>query len=268
MPARMPVLFLGHGNPMNAITKTAWARAWQKLGQRLPKPRAILMVSAHWYVPETAVTAMEQPRTIHDFGGFPQALYDVQYPASGAPWLAERMQKLELGSLALDQNWGLDHGAWSILCHLFPKADIPVVQLSINSHEPNEFHYLLGQKLRALREEGILIIGSGNIVHNLRTFAWNNPAAKPPAWAEEFERVVRHCIEQRQPEPLINYLSLTKEAKLAAPTPEHYLPLLYVLGASHNDEPLSFPIEGSEGGSLSMLSLQCGDELAEYNSNI
>lgn len=257
MTERMPVVFLGHGNPMNAVQGTVWSRAWAAIGQGLPRPRAVLSISAHWYVPETAVTAMASPRTIHDFGCFPRELFEVQYPAPGAPILAARTQQL-LSPLQVraDQSWGLDHGTWSVLRHVFPNADVPVVQMSIDARQPSEFHFELGKRLAPLRYEDILVLGSGNVVHNLRAYAWNKPSIKPYDWAKRFEANVRDLIQQGEHRPLMDYPELGRDAALSIPTPDHYLPLLYVLGASVKSDTVSFPIEGFEGGSLSMLSVQ------------
>jgi 4,5-DOPA dioxygenase extradiol len=256
---RLPVLFLGHGNPMNALEDNPWSRAWARLGASLPRPRAILAVSAHWYVTGTAVTAMQAPRTIHDFGGFPRRLFEVRYPAPGDGALAARVRGL-LAPLEVtaDHNWGLDHGTWSVLCHLFPQADIPVVQLSIDETQPAAFHHGLGARLRPLRAEGILLLGSGDVVHNLHTYAWGRHPQEPYDWALRFETQVRERLEAGDHAPLIDYASFGRDALLAVPTPEHYLPLLYVLGASVPGEPVSFPVQGMDGGSVSMLAVQFG----------
>ena len=259
MTQRMPALFLGHGNPMNALLTNAWTKAWAALGASLPRPRAILAVSAHWYVPGTAVTAMQAPRTIHDFGGFPRELFEYQYPASGDPALARRVQSLlaPLGA-ALDTQWGLDHGTWSVLCHLYPQADVPVVQLSMDETKAPPFHYEMGRKLRALRDEGVLVLGSGDVVHNLHTYAWGRHGVDAYDWATRFETTVRERIRAGDHAPLVEYESLGEDARLSVPTPEHYLPLLYVLGAGEPGEPVAFPVEGMDGGSVSMLAVQLG----------
>ena len=256
---RLPALFVGHGNPMNALQTNAWTGGWAALGRSLPRPRAVLSVSAHWYIEGTAVTAMDAPRTIHDFGGFPRELFAVRYPAPGDAALAARVQRL-LAALAVsaDQHWGLDHGTWSVLCHLFPQADVPVVQLSIDETQPPSFHYELGARLRPLREEGILLLGSGDIVHNLHAYAWGRHPLEPYDWALRFETRVRELLKSCDHAPLIDYATLGRDATLAVPTPEHYLPLLYVLGASVAGEPVSFPVEGMDGGSVSMLAVQVG----------
>jgi 4,5-DOPA dioxygenase extradiol len=257
--SRMPTIFFGHGNPMNALQDNDWTRGWAAIGQRLPRPRAVLAVSAHWYLPGTAVTAMAAPRTIHDFGGFPRELFAVQYPAPGDLDLVRRVREL-LRPLEVrtDVSWGLDHGTWSVLRHVYPDADVPVVQLSIDESQPPSFHYRLGQLLRPLRDEGILLIGSGNVVHNLHAYAWGRHPAEPFDWALRFEAKARELMLQADHQSLMDYEALGRDAELSIPTPDHYLPLLYVLGASVQGEPLTFPVEGMDGGSISMLSVQFG----------
>jgi 4,5-DOPA dioxygenase extradiol len=257
MSGRVPALFLGHGNPMNALHENAWTRAWAALGAGLmPRPRAVLSISAHWYVPRTAVTAMAAPRTIHDFGGFPRELFAVRYPAAGDPALAVRVQELLAPLLVgADGSWGLDHGTWSVLCHVFPEADVPVVQLSIDETQPPAFHYQLGTRLRALRDEGVLILGSGDVVHNLEAYAWGARPAQPYDWALRFESTVRERLLAGDHAALIDYGALGDDALLSVPTPEHYLPLLYVMGASSPGELVTFPAEGIDGGSVSMLAV-------------
>ena len=259
MTTRLPTIFFGHGNPLNALQDNDWTRGWAALGQRLPRPRAVLSISAHWYVSGTAVTAMAAPRTIHDFGGFPRALYEVQYPAPGDLDLVRRVREL-LNPLEVraDLGWGLDHGTWSVLRHVFPAADVPVVQLSIDESQPPAFHYELGRLLRPLRDEGILVIGSGDVVHNLHAYAWGQHPAKPFDWALRFENRVRELMLKGDHQLLVNYESMGPDAELSVPTPEHYLPLLYVLGASHEDDASTFPVEGMDGGSISMLCVQFG----------
>ena len=255
----MPALFFGHGNPMNALLRNGYTESWTAIGAKLQRPKAILCVSAHWYVPGAAVTINTAPRTIHDFGGFPRELYEVQYPAPGDPDLARRVKKL-LAPLAveLDEQWGLDHGTWSVLRHVYPKADIPIVQLSIDETKPASFHYEIGQRLAPLREEGILIVGSGNLVHNLHTYAWGRHAVDPFEWAVRFEQEARGLLLSGDHTPLIHYERLGRDATLSVPTPDHYLPLLYVIGSRAGEEPLTFPVEGVDGGSISMLSVQLG----------
>lgn len=256
---RMPAVFVGHGNPMNALLQNSYTEAWSAIGKALPRPKGVLAVSAHWYVPGTFVTAMERPRTIHDFGGFPGGLYEVSYPAPGDPDLAKRVRTLLAPTaVGLDQQWGFDHGTWCVLRHLFPEADVPVVQLSIDETEPPSFHYELGRRLAPLREEGILILGSGNLVHNLHAYAWGRHQVEPFDWAVRFEKKARQLMLVGDPEPLVAYETLGRDAILSAPTPDHYLPLLYVLGTRGEGERVSFPVEGVDGGSISMLTVQLG----------
>jgi 4,5-DOPA dioxygenase extradiol len=255
----MPTIFFGHGNPMNAISKNSYTEAWASIGKSIPRPKAILSVSAHWYVPYCAVTSNLNPLTIHDFGGFPKELYQIEYPAPGNLDLALRIQNLLAPvAVSLDEGWGLDHGTWSVLKHVFPNADIPVVQLSINQMQPSSFHYELGKRLAALREEGVLIIGSGNIVHNLSLYAWGEGDVPPFDWAARFEKHARELLLKGDDAPLVEYESLGHDAILSAPTPDHYLPLLYVLGLRRKNETISFPVQGIDGGSISMLTVQIG----------
>ena len=255
----MPAIFFGHGNPMNAIASNAWTEAWRRIGEQGARPMAVLSISAHWYVPGTGVTVSTKPRTIHDFGGFPAELYQVGYPAPGDPALARRVQELltplEVG---LDDSWGLDHGTWSVLKHAYPAADIPVVQLSIDENRPASFHFEIGRKLAPLREEGVLIVGSGNIVHNLHAYAWGRRARDPYDWAVRFESAARDIMLAGDYHALVNYETLGRDALLSIPTPDHYLPLLYVLGCRQEGEIIQFPVEGVDGGSISMLSVQVG----------
>lgn len=239
---------------MNAIGGP-YAEAWREIGRSLPRPRAVLMVSAHWYVEGIGVTSMERPRTIHDFHGFPPQLYDVRYPAPSAPWLARRLSEL-IGARE-DQEWGLDHGAWSVLVHVFPQADIPVVQLSLDIARPAAEHLALAQKLRTLRDEGVLIAGSGNIVHNLRLVRWGE---KTPAfeWAERFDARVRDLIIAGNHALLADYENLGEDARLSVPTPEHYLPLLYVLAQRDAGEPVSFFNVAIDLASISMTGVRIG----------
>ena len=257
--ARMPAIFLGHGNPMYAIESNRYTDAWRALGKTLPSPAAILSVSAHWYVRESAITAMTQPRTIHDFGGFPSKLFEVVYPAPGSPTLARRVQQLLAPyELRLDEDtahgWGLDHGTWSVLLHLFPKAEIPVVQLSINSSQSSAWHYALAQRLAPLRDEGVLIMGSGNIVHNLGRLIWNDNTP-PYEWAQRFSGWVYEHVRTGHHAPLIDYLSVGTDAQLSVPTPEHYLPLLYVLALQQPGDVVSFPVNGIDLGAIDMQSI-------------
>jgi 4,5-DOPA dioxygenase extradiol len=259
MAQAMPVVFFGHGNPLNALLDNEYTAAWAAIGARQPRPRAVLCVSAHWYLPGTQVTAMLAPRTIHDFGGFPRELYEVQYPAPGAPQLAARVRDL-LAPLpvGLDERWGLDHGTWSVLRHVFPAADVPIVQLSIDETQPAAFHYELGGRLAPLRDEGVLVVGSGNLVHNLHAYAWGRHKVEPFDWAVRFEELARALMSNGEHAPLVNYETLGRDALLAAPTPDHYLPLLYVLGMQREGDMVTFPIAGFDGGSISMLAVQIG----------
>jgi 4,5-DOPA dioxygenase extradiol len=259
MTTPMPAVFFGHGNPMNAVTSNAYTQAWRRMGRDVPRPKAVLSISAHWFVPETAVTATTAPRTIHDFGGFPQELYRIRYRAPGDPDLAHRVQALlDPMDVRLDASWGLDHGTWSVLCHVYPEADVPVVQLSIDENQPASFHFDLGKKLAPLRDEGVLIVGSGNLVHNLHTYAWGRHQPDPYDWATRFETTARELMLAGDYAPLIDYASLGRDAILSIPTPDHYLPLLYVLGTRRQTDALTFPVEGVDGGSISMLSVQVG----------
>jgi 4,5-DOPA dioxygenase extradiol len=256
---RLPALFFGHGNPMNAIQHNPVTQAWAAIGASLPRPRAVLCISAHWYLPATAVTAAPVPRTIHDFGGFPRELYEVRYPAAGDPDLARRVRDLLAPArVAMDERWGLDHGAWSVLIHVFPDAGVPVVQLSIDETQPPAFHFEMGRRLAPLRDEGVLLVGSGNVVHNLHAYAWGKRAAQPEGWALRFEEQVKRLLLAGEHGSLVEYGSLGGDAVLAVPTPEHYLPLLYVAGARAAGEPASFPVEGIDGGSVSMLCVRLG----------
>ncbi|HJP92031.1 MAG TPA: 4,5-DOPA dioxygenase extradiol [Pyrinomonadaceae bacterium] len=259
MSNSLPAIFFGHGNPMNALHDNEWTRAWSEIGKNLPRPRAVLSISAHWYLPATLLTAMTTPRTIHDFGGFPRELYQVQYRAPGDPELARRIQEILTPlQVEFDHSWGLDHGTWSVLLHVFPEADIPVVQLSINETQPPAFHFELGKRLAPLREEGVLIVGSGNVVHNLHTYAWGRRMPEPYDWAVRFETLAKQLMIAGEFDALTNYESLGRDAQLAIPTPDHYLPLLYVLGTMKKDDPITFPVEGVDGGSVSMLAICVG----------
>jgi 4,5-DOPA dioxygenase extradiol len=255
----IPALFVGHGNPLNAIEETSYAAAWREAAATMPRPKTILCISAHWETEGTFVTAMEKPKTIHDFYGFPEELYRVQYPAPGSPRLAERVRQL-VASTAVrlddDYSWGLDHGAWSVLRRMYPAADIPVVQLSLDRSQHPRFHYDLGAELAALRSEGVLIIGSGNIVHNLRLLQWD--ATEPYVWAAEFDRLAAELILAEEHDRLVAYPALGEAARLAIPTSEHYLPLLYILALQQPGEKASFFAEGLPLGSISMRSVRIG----------
>lgn len=257
----MPVLFLGHGSPMNGIEQNEFSENWKKIGKELPNPKAIIVISAHWLTKGTWVTAMEHPNTIHDFGGFPKALYDVQYPAPGNPELAKETQKL-ITSVPVqeDHDWGLDHGTWTILRHMYPDAAIPVLQLSIDYSQPASFHYSLAQELFALRKKGVLIIGSGNIVHNLSRLAWDKMNVDNFGfdWALEMNQIIKDKIQQFDHKALIDYQNLNKAAMLAIPTPDHYYPLLYILGLLQKEDSLSFFNDKAVAGSLTMTSLIAG----------
>lgn len=255
----MPVLFIGHGNPMHAIEDNAFTRDLSALGQELPRPRSILCISAHWMSEGSWITNMRQPRTIHDFYGFPQELFDVQYPAPGSPETAELVRNLVADPKIQADNemWGLDHGTWAVLRHMYPKADIPVLQLSVYMEQPPEYHFKLGQELRKLRDQGILIVGSGNIVHNLRRIRWEENA-KPFDWAIEFDEWVKSKIDRRDFRPLLDDIYRAESAKLSVPTPDHYYPLLYALGASDESDELRYVHEGIDNGSISMRCLRFG----------
>ena len=256
---RMPVLFLGHGSPMNAIEENQFVSGFRQIAKTIETPTAILCISAHWFTNGTKVTAMEMPKTIHDFGGFPQELFDVQYPAKGSPSLAHETKELLLPtSVELDQHWGLDHGAWSVIKHLYPAANIPVIQLSIDYTKPAQYHYELAQKLQVLRNKGILIIGSGNIVHNLRRVDFQNFNKEDYGfdWAIEARAKINQHLTSGDFQPLIDYDKQGTAFQLAIPTPEHYLPLLYSLGLKQKDEDLSLFNDKLVAGSLSMTSLK------------
>jgi 4,5-DOPA dioxygenase extradiol len=256
MSKKMPVLFVGHGSPMNAVEDNEFSRAWKDAGKTLPKPRAILCVSAHWVTRGTLVTAMEQPRTIYDMYGFPKELYEVKYPAPGSPDLAEQVRRIiNKTNVQMDQEWGLDHGTWSVLNRMFPEASVPVIQMSLNANLQIADHYEVAKQLKELREEGILIISSGNIVHNLgmvefRDFAYD--------WATEFDGKVKNWILADDHEPLINYQKQGQVAQLAINSGEHYVPLLYALALKEESDPISFFAEKVWGGSVSMRSVRIG----------
>lgn len=257
----MPVLFVGHGSPMNGIEDTEFSRRWTQMAKEIPKPTAVLVVSAHWFTPGTKITAMDFPETIHDFGGFPQELFDVQYPAPGHPALAKETASLiHSAHVELDHDWGLDHGTWTIVRHMYPEANIPVLQLSIDFTKGPRYHYDLARELYALRKKGVLIIGSGNMVHNLRMVAWNrlNDPGFGYDWALKMNDLFKSLILDGDHNALINYSSLGKEALLAVPTPEHYLPLLYTLGLKGSKDAISFFNDKLVGGSLNMTSVKFG----------
>ncbi len=258
---KMPVLFLGHGSPMNAIEENQFVQGFRKVAQEIPKPNAILCISAHWFTNGTMVTAMKMPRTIHDFGGFPQALFDVQYPAPGSPELAaDTVQILAPNLVEEDHNWGLDHGAWSVIKHMYPDADIPVVQLSIDYTKPPQYHFDLAKKLNQLREKGILIIGSGNIVHNLRMVDFRNinTVGFGYDWAVEAREKTNNWLLDGNFQNLIDYHKQGASLQYAIPTPDHYLPLIYSLGLKNKSENLQLFNDELIAGSLSMTSVRIG----------
>ncbi|MCX6141201.1 MAG: 4,5-DOPA dioxygenase extradiol [Candidatus Kapabacteria bacterium] len=252
---RMPVMFVGHGNPMNAITDNTFARVWEKFGRELPMPKAIVCVSAHWQSRGTKVTAMEHPKTIHDFGGFPDELFAVQYPAPGSPTFANEIAKLTKKTIEFDHEWGLDHGTWSVLVRMYPAATIPVLQLSLDVHLTPQQHSELAKDLSLLRNRGVLIVGSGNIVHNLRRM---NMEGAPFDWAVEFDATSKRLIESRDITSLANYPSLGTAAQMAIPTDEHYLPMIYALSMAEKNESLTFFNEQIDLGSVSMRSFVVG----------
>lgn len=257
----MPVLFIGHGSPMNGIEDNEFSTRWAQMAKEIPTPKAVLVVSAHWYSRGTMITAMDFPKTIHDFGGFPQALFDVQYPAPGSPQLAKDTAALiHSTQVELDHDWGLDHGTWTVVRRMYPEAKIPVLQLSIDYTKPPRYHYELGRELMDLRKKGVLIIGSGNMVHNLRMVAWDkiNEPGYGYDWAIQMNDTFKHLIATRDFNPLINYEGLGKEARLAIPTLEHYLPLLYTLGLQRSKDEISFFNDKAVAGSLTMTSVRIG----------
>jgi 4,5-DOPA dioxygenase extradiol len=259
MTERMPAIFFGHGNPLNALGNNRYTEGWRRIGRDLPEPKAILSISAHWFVPRLAVTEMPTPRTIHDFGGFPRELYEVQYPAPGDPKFARHLQELLAPlEVELDESWGLDHGTWSVLRHVYPGANVPVVQLSIDETRPASYHFEIGKTLASLRKQGILIMGSGNMIHNLHTYGWGRQIPDPYDWAVRFETTAKEMILAGDYESLMNYERLGPDALLSIPTPDHYFPLLYVLGSRQEGEAVTFPVEGVDGGSISMLTVRVG----------
>jgi 4,5-DOPA dioxygenase extradiol len=258
-PVRMPAVFFGHGNPMNALERNRYTEAWRSFGQTLPqKPKAVLAISAHWYVNATAALATPIPRTIHDFYGFPQALYDIEYPAQGDPELAASLKDLIAPVwVGLDRDsWGLDHGTWSVLVHVFPEADVPVVQLSIDATKPASYHLDLGRRLGALREQGVLILGSGNIVHNLRAINFRQPDLAYD-WATRFDADVTRYLNDGDTQALTEY-HRHPDGDLAVPTPDHYLPMLYVAGLRRADDELTVLVDGVDLGSVSMTAFRLG----------
>ena len=258
---KLPVLFIGHGSPMNGIEDNEFSQTWAKMGKEVTRPKAVIVVSAHWLTRGTHVTAMEEPKTIHDFGGFPQALFDVEYPAKGSPELAKETAKLITSTdVGLDHDWGLDHGTWTVVRHMYADADIPVLQLSIDYGKPAEYHYNLAKQLSTLRKKGVLIIGSGNMVHNLRMIDWRklNEPNYGFDWAIEMNDIFKQKIQGGDHKALMEYEKLSKSAKLAIPTPDHYYPLMYILGLQDNKDELSFFNDKLVGGSLNMTSVKIG----------
>lgn len=256
---RMPVLFLGHGNPMNALSDNSFTQGFQQMAKTLPKPRAILCISAHWETKGTFVTAMQKPETIHDFGGFPQALFDVQYPAPGSPELALETQKLITSTaIGLSNEWGLDHGCWTVLKFLYPNAEIPIVEMSIDYTKPASYHYELGKELAVLRRKGVLIVGSGNTVHNLQLAAWDKMMLPGYAfeWAHIANEKMKKMILENDHRSLINFDKQGREFELAVPTPEHYIPMLYTIGLREKDEKATVFNDAIVAGSLNMLSIK------------
>lgn len=255
---KMPVLFLGHGSPMNAIEENEFVTGFRNIGKSISKPNAILCISAHWETKGTFVTAMEKPKTIHDFGGFPKALFDVQYPAPGSPELAKETKSIiKKTTIGLDEKWGLDHGAWSVIKHLYPNADVPVIQMSLDYSQSPQYHYELAKELSSLRNKGVLIVGSGNMVHNLGKVAWNRlNETYAYEWATEANEKMKSFIINGEHNPLINFKSQGKAFDLAIPTPEHYLPLLYALALQQKDDQVSLFNDKAVAGSLTMTSLK------------
>jgi 4,5-DOPA dioxygenase extradiol len=255
----MPALFIGHGSPMNAIEDNEFTTAWKSLGKTIPKPKAILCVSAHWETRGTYVTAMEKPETIHDFGGFPKALFDTQYPVKGSKWLAEETRKIVTATdVQLTQDWGLDHGSWSVLKQIYPDADIPVIELSLDATKDAQYHYDLGKQLAGLRKKGVLIVGSGNMVHNFQYARFGSNGLSPVAvdWAVEANENFKKLIAANDYKPLVNYQKHSRAFQLSAPTPEHYLPMLYALALRGDNEKLSFFNDAVVGGSFSMTAFK------------
>jgi 4,5-DOPA dioxygenase extradiol len=260
MSQKMPAIFFGHGSPTTTLADNAWTRGWSALGGALPRPRAVLSVSAHWYRRGCAVTATERPPTVHDFRGFPRELHEFQYPVPGDTRLAWEVRDLLAPvAVALDETeWGLDHGTWTVLRHVFPQADVPVVQLALDGTQPAAFHFALGAKLAPLRDEGVLVMGSGNLIHNLRLWTRGRPDMEPLDWAMRFEKTARELMASGEVGPLVDYETMGEDALLAIPTPDHYLPLLYVLALRREGDAVTFPVEGIDGGSVSMLTVRVG----------
>jgi 4,5-DOPA dioxygenase extradiol len=257
----MPVLFIGHGSPMNGIQDTEFSRRWKQMAKDIPAPTAVLVISAHWFTKGTSITAMDFPKTIHDFGGFPKELFEVQYPAPGHPQLAkETVDLLQSAKVELNHDWGLDHGSWTVIRHMYPDANIPVLQLSIDYTKGPQYHYELAKELYALRKKGVLIIGSGNMVHNLGMVTWDRLSDDQYGydWALKMNEKFKSLISEGDHAPLIHYEKMGRDALLAIPTPEHYLPLLYTLGVKNQKEGVSFFNDKTIAGSLTMTSVKIG----------
>lgn len=255
----MPVLFMGHGSPMNGIEDNEFSAKWAEVGRNIPQPTAVLVVSAHWFTRGTHITAMDFPKTIHDFGGFPQALFDVEYPAPGDPELArEAAGLIHSAEVGLDHDWGLDHGAWTVIRRMYPEAKIPVLQLSMDYTKDAAYHYHLAKELSALRKKGVLILGSGNMVHNLRMMSWEMINGGGYDWALEINETFKGLILNQEHQPLLNYENLGTAALMAIPTPEHYLPLMYTLGLQNAGESVALFNDKAVGGSLTMTSVKIG----------
>ena len=254
--AKMPVLFVGHGSPMNAIEDNEYSQGWAKIAGQIPRPQAILSISAHWYTQGSRITDADQPKTVYDMYGFPDELYQVKYPAAGSPALAHATQGLIKRTVTVDNSWGCDHGTWSVLCKMYPEADIPVVQLSVDRDASPAEHFRIGQEISSLREQGVLIFASGNVVHNLAKIDWRMDGGHP--WAVEFDHYIKEKVNTRQYDAVIHYEQAGQSAKQAFFTPEHFYPLLYILGASREDDRLMIFNDSCTLGSLSMTSYLFG----------
>lgn len=255
----MPALFIGHGSPMNGIEDNEFSKSWAAMAKSIPEPAAVLVISAHWFTRGTHITAMDFPKTIHDFGGFPKALFDVAYPAPGSPALAAETRSLiHSVDVGLDHDWGLDHGAWTVVKHMYPKADIPVLQLSMDYTKGAQYHYDLAAELYELRKKGVLILGSGNMVHNLRMMSWKMINGGGYDWTLEINEQFKKLVLAGEHQPLIAYETLGRAAAMAIPTPEHYFPLLYTLGLKNDQEAVSIFNDKAVGGSLTMTSVRIG----------
>lgn len=254
---RMPVLFVGHGSPMNAISDNRYTNEWKRIAKSIPHPKAILSFSAHWFTKGTKIMDQEDPKTVHDIYGFPKELYELDYRVKGAPWLSNKASELITKSTKFDQSWGIDHGTWSVLAHMYPKKEVPVIQISIDAEASMQEHYEIGRQLQSLREEGVLIFASGNIVHNLGRVNWEMPE-QGYDWANEFDRYIYENIRTRNHDSILNYSQLGTIAKLAVPTQDHFCPLLYALGASDDSDQIEVFNQSGELGSLSMTSYLIG----------